>query len=196
MLESDGCADGRLNLSTKTMLLTPNNVKSELSYAYLHAVAAHAGCTVAIADRHTDGAGIDAIIRAKERFSEESVLTHFTIEVQLKATSRLLEIDNRGRYPFSLEIPHYDKLRDENTQAQLILVVLLMPENREEWLSHSEESLTAKRCAYWVSLRGAPESQNTTSQTIYLPQSNRFSPESLRALMTEVSRGRKLNYEL
>lgn len=36
------------------------NIESELSYAYLHAVAAKAGMSCKQGDRHDDGAGVDA----------------------------------------------------------------------------------------------------------------------------------------
>jgi len=62
------------------------------------------------------------------------------------------------------------------------------------WLSHSEEALISRRCAYWVSLRGAPESQNKTHQTVYLPKSNVLSVESLLALLTRFSRREVIDY--
>ncbi len=94
------------------MLLTENNIKAELSYAYLHAVASRAGCEAVVAGRHSDGAGVDATIRARERFAPDSIFTDFTIDVQLKATSEEPLQDELGRYPFSLRLDHYDKLRD------------------------------------------------------------------------------------
>lgn len=182
--------------ATTLMLLNENNIKAELSYAYLHAVAARAACSASEGDRHSDGAGVDAIIRAKERFAADSILTHFTIEVQLKATSEEPPIDDRGRYSFSLLLDHYNKLRDTETQAQLILVVLFLPPDPELWLNHADDCLISRRCAYWVSLRGAPESRNKTRQTILVPRRNHFSSEGLRSVMARVSRGEKINYEL
>lgn len=40
--------------------LTPENIESELSYAYLHAVAARAGVGCKVSNRHDDNAGVDA----------------------------------------------------------------------------------------------------------------------------------------
>lgn len=178
------------------MLLTENNIKAELSYAYLHAVASRAGLGCEVAGRHTDGDGVDAIVRARERFSGQSVLTRFTVEIQLKATSTEPAIDARDRYPFSLAIDHYDKLRDVEAGAQQILVVLFLPGDPTRWLAHSPEGLIARRCAYWVSLRGAPESGNTTSQTVYVPRSNVFSVEGLRSVFAGRSLGGWIDYEL
>ena len=44
-------------------LMTPlssQNIESELSYAYLHAVASHAGASCSVGSRHEDNTGVDA----------------------------------------------------------------------------------------------------------------------------------------
>jgi hypothetical protein len=180
----------------QAMLLTENNIKAELSYAYLHAVAARAGLGCEVAGRHTDGDGVDAVVRARERFSERSVLTRFTVEVQLKATSTEPSLDARGRYPFSLDVSHFDKLRDVEAGQQQILVVLYLPKDESQWLVHTPEALIARRCAYWVSLRGAPPSGNATSQTVYVPHANIFSVEGLRSVFARRSLGGWIDHEL
>lgn len=178
------------------MILTTNNIKAELSYAYLHAVAARGGLECTVAGRHSDGAGVDAVLRAKERFLPDSLYTDFTVEVQLKATSVEPSIDARERYSFSLELDHYDKLRNTEIGAQRLLVVLFLPEDEEQWLRHSAESLVSRRCAYWVSLWGGPASTNETRQTVYVPRSNSFSVESLRLVMARASLNERIPYEL
>jgi hypothetical protein len=177
------------------MLLTDNHIKAELSYAYLHAVASRSGCEAVVSGRHSDMAGIDAIIRTKQRFAPDSVFTQFTIDVQLKATSQESPADARGRYSFPLRVDHYDKLRDAETLAQQILVVLFLPSDPELWLVHSTDGLMSRRCAYWISLRGAPESGNVTSRTILIPSSNTFSVAGLRSILMRVSRGEMISYE-
>ena len=136
------------------------------------------------------------MVRAKERFQTESIYTDFTVEVQLKATSSEAVLDERDRYSFPLTVDHFDKLRDTGIHAQRLLVVLFLPEDDSRWLWHSEDSLVARRCAYWVSLWNAPASGNTTSQTVYIPRANRFSAESLRSVMAKASFGEKIPYEV
>ncbi|MGH7222956.1 MAG: DUF4365 domain-containing protein, partial [Gemmataceae bacterium] len=82
------------------MLLSPNNIEAELSYAYLHAVASRAGFACEEGNRHEDGIGVDAKLRIKERFSPESILTNFTVDVQLKATTQE-PADQKGKYSYS-----------------------------------------------------------------------------------------------
>lgn len=175
------------------MLLSENDIEAELSYAYLHAVAARAGFGCHATDRHTDNAGVDAILRVKERLEPDSVLTDFTVEVQLKAT-RQPPVLRQERYSFVLRVPHYDKLRLTTTAAPRLLVVLFLPEDPARWLEHSEEQLIARRCAYWISLRSAPTIEQATT-TVYLPRANVVSPGGLRRLMTRFSLQEELDYE-
>lgn len=169
------------------MLLTENNIKAELSYAYLHAVASRAGFGCEIAGRMSDGAGVDALIRFRERLAADAVFTESVIEVQLKATSEPPILQN-GRYSFPLKRDHYEKLRASDIGLRRFLVVLFLPADEADWLGHSAEQLLLKKCAYWCSLRGAASTMNETKRTVYLPQVNVFSVPGLRGLMTRVAR--------
>lgn len=44
--------------------LSNNDIENELSYAYLHAVAARSGIGCSLATRHEDNRGIDARLNA------------------------------------------------------------------------------------------------------------------------------------
>jgi Domain of unknown function (DUF4365) len=71
----------------------------------------------------------------------------------------------------------------------LLLIIILVPEKVENWLQQSETELFLKRCAYWVSLRGQPESANQTTVTVYIPRTNIFSVDALRTLMQQIATG-------
>jgi len=176
------------------MLLSENNIKAELSYAYLHAVAARAGFACQEGNRHEDGIGVDAKLRIKERFGEDSTLTNFTVDIQLKATADQ-PTEANGKYAYSLRLKNYNDLRSVECQAPQLLVVLLLPTNSAHWLVHSTERLVCQRCAYWVSLRSAPQSTNDTAQTVYIPTDNALSVEKLRDLMARFSRREVMQYE-
>jgi hypothetical protein len=165
------------------VLLSLNEIEAELSYAYLHAIASRSGFACEVAGRQSDRAGIDARLHVRERLAENAVFTDFPIEIQLKATSREPVIQ-RGHYSYWLKSDHYDKLRDPGVWNLRLLVVLFLPEDQSQWLSHDEEGLLTRRCAYWVSLKGAGPSDNETGQTVYLPKANCFSQDGLRALAT------------
>ncbi len=161
--------------STGMSALTENNIESELSYAYLHAIASKAGMECTFTGRHSDGAGVDARVHALGRFG--GPITDITIEIQLKATRQTLtEAD--GKLAFPLKLKNYNDLRD-TTQAQRILAVLLLPADPQAWLSQTPAELALKQCAYWTSLRGAPPSPNETNQTVYLPKARVLSVAAL-----------------
>lgn len=176
------------------MLLSENNIQAELSYAYLHAVAARAGFGCQAGDRHEHGIGVDAKLRIRERFGPQSILTNFTVDVQLKATSEeATEID--GKYRYSLRLKNYNELRSVECQAPQLLVVLWLPADSGKWLVHSAERLVCQRCAYWVSLRAAPPSANEKAQTVSIPRDNLLSVTKLRELMERFSRREVIDYE-
>jgi hypothetical protein len=109
------------------------------------------------------------------------------IDFQLKATIRLARSSDTFHYP--LKLKNYDDLRID-TQTPRLLVVLDLPREREQWLAVSVNELIIRRAAYWVSLRGAPESKNTTSVTVSIPMANIFDVAALTALMEQSRRGR------
>lgn len=176
-------------------MLTQQNIESELSYAYLHAVASSAGFACDYTTRHMDSAAVDAVVHEDGRFlSPDSLLTSFDAHFQLKATFQQLT-SQEGRWSYSLPVHQYNKLREVRVGIQRFLVVLQLPQNAAEWLNHSEDCLIAKRCAYWVSLRDAPPTENTTTQTVYVPQAQLLSPAGLTGLMTRISKREVVRYE-
>ncbi len=175
-------------------MLTEQNIEAELSYAYLHAIATRCGFSYAVTNRHLDDAGVDAQIDEDGRqLAANSEHTSFALHIQLKAT-RVPPIEQQGRYSFSLLIGQYNKLRQTRLASARILAVLYLPPNLDDWLRHSEDALIAKRCAYWVSLRGAQASTNDTAQTVYIPRNQPLSPAALTEIMTRCSRDEEILY--
>ncbi|OZB55354.1 MAG: hypothetical protein B7X35_09125 [Halothiobacillus sp. 14-56-357] len=167
--------------------LSTQNIESELSYAYLHAVAAHASVACKVSGRHDDNAGVDAELTAWGPFPSGGYRQEVDVKVQLKATVQSpILVDDSISYSLS-GIGRYNDLRAETVSTPRILVVLFLPANSADWLTHSDEALSLRKCAYWVSLRGAPGSENKTAQTVYLPRSQQFDPSGLRDLMDQIS---------
>jgi hypothetical protein len=175
------------------VLLTENDVKAELSYAYLHAVTTRSGVGCEVSGRLSDGAGVDAVLRVRERLAPPPSLVEFTVDVQLKATSgEPTSKDNR--YSFWLIKKHYDKLRMTEIRDPRILIVLFLPPDPTLWLEHTVDALLVRRCAWWVSLFDAPQTDNQTGQTVYLPQQNVFCVPGLRALLARLATGEMIRY--
>ncbi|MBK8531093.1 MAG: DUF4365 domain-containing protein [Flavobacteriales bacterium] len=175
--------------------LTKPNIESELSYAYLHAVASQAGMACSPAGRHEDNNGIDAHVTAWEPFTNGGYLTEVNLNIQLKATY-VAPTETATHFSFSLRgIQRYDDLRTPTVNFPRFLVVLYLPPTDTDWLVHSVDELILKRCAYWVSLRNAPAVVGQTSTTVYLPKAQVFSPDQLRNLAAELSHpGKHFDY--
>jgi hypothetical protein len=173
-------------------MLTDQNIESELSYACLHAIASRGGIICEYTGRHTDEAGVDATLRVKGKLANDSILTQFLIDVQLKAT-RKEPAEHDGKYSYSLKVKNYNELRSINTGAPQVLVVLFLPPDANTWLTHAEDCLVTRRCAYWLSLRGAAETTQD-SKTVYIPKANQLSVDALQKLMTRFSRREVIDY--
>jgi len=168
--------------------LSPPNIESELSYAYLHAVASKAGMACRQAGRHEDNNGIDAGVTAWAPFDNGGYLTEVDFKVQLKATIEV-PIDNGTHLFYFLRgVSRYDDLRANTVDVARILLVLFLPPDAANWLEQTEDELAMRRCGYWVSLRGAAATNNGTGATVYLPKTQIFSPIGLRQLASRLSR--------
>lgn len=82
---------------------------------------------------------------------------------------------------------NYEELR-QRSQTPRLLIVLVLPKEREEWLVFSPEELIARRCCYWHSLADAPEVPNQSSRQVRISKKQVFSPEQLRTLLIRASR--------
>jgi hypothetical protein len=142
-------------------LLLDEQRKEELSRSYLNAVCAYKG--IAVEHDIHDEDSVDATLKAEvARDNGESF--DATINVQLKATSQLLFEDEMG-FSFELPIKNFRDLRKPST-VQKILCVLRMPNDEEDWLTHSVDELILRNCMYWCDLTKLPDTDNTTSVTI------------------------------
>ena len=158
--------------------MTPEQRMEQFSFAYVRAVAAHAGCAVAD-NLYPDISSRDGSISADWGRRPQ-------IDFQAKATSRDVLRDGAVRFP--LPINNYNDLRRRD-KVPHILIVLLMPEDEADWLNQTSEELTMRRCAYWMSLEGMSERPNVSTVTVRVPVSQTFDSEQLRDMMNRVDRG-------
>lgn len=159
-------------------LLTDELRKEALSRAYVHAVASRAGYVVQTPEYDTDG--VDLEIRAGGAMRP-------AVDLQLKATVNL-PAARSGYRRFPLKVNNYRRLR-ATCQTPCVLVVLDLPPEDGDWLEISFDALVLRRCAYWVSLRGCPETSNTSSVTVRIPMANRFDVQALTAIMARIRHG-------
>lgn len=154
--------------------------KELFSLAYISAVAARAGYQVVRPQLDFDS--VDGIFMGDEGRRPR-------IEFQAKATSR--DVLRHDHIAFPLSRKNYDDLRATVVVPRLLILVVL-PENAEEWLSHSDECLVLRRCGYWKSLAGAQDTDNQEQITVQIPRAQVLDPQQLAGLMDRMQKDEPL----
>lgn len=158
-------------------ILTDNDRKAELSFAYIAALAAHAGYTCQRGPQ-PDVASVDATIR-----SGDAAGTQF--DVQLEATSTPSHGTDGLR--FRLSRKNYNDLVVADRMTPLLLIVLELPPADADWLECTVEHLMMRRCGWWASSSGrAPTDGEMT--TIVIPEHQRIGASGMAPLMA-IARG-------
>ena len=155
--------------------------KEQFSHAYVRAVASVAGFSISRPEVDYDS--VDLTLSGT---TVDGIPSRPRIDLQLKCTSEAIVRDDRVIYP--LKRKNYDELTLTNILAPRLLVVVLIPKSEAERLRQTEDELVMRRCGYWVSLWGNPETTNQTKVTISLPRSNVFDVAGLRGLMGRAAR--------
>jgi hypothetical protein len=152
-----------------------NTQKEQFSVAFVHAVASVAGVKVIRAE--VDDDSIDVGLERTGGCAPK-------LDLQLKCTAE--PIPNAGDISFALKMKNYEDLR-RPTMAPRWLVVMFVPTVIPQWLEipGPPNDMILRRCAWWKSLAGAPNIENTTNVTVHLPRQNLFTPEAIVARMDE-----------
>jgi hypothetical protein len=156
--------------------------KEQFSRAYVQAVAACAG--FAWSTPSVDDDSVDMVLH---QTGGAGTIRSPRVELQLKCTAAQTPVDDT--FSYSIKLKNYDDLRDTNLLVPRILVVVLVPDDPDQWIGHSEAELALRRCGYWVSLRGLPPSENETGQGVRIPRAQKFTVESLQAIMQRIGQG-------
>lgn len=156
--------------------MASNFIQEQLSWAYVRAVVYRAGWRLSLPE--VDDHGIDGTLEAPVRGMSK-------VDFQLKATT-VYETQN-DRIAYDLRVENYNQLVAED-DAPRVLILLLMPDDPHQWLSHSVDQLCLRKCAYWVSLMGLPRSTNASTHRVHVPLTNLFHPDDLQGMFDQVYR--------
>ncbi|WP_347566224.1 DUF4365 domain-containing protein [Scytonema sp. UIC 10036] len=149
--------------------------------AYIRAITAVAGYSLYRPEVDNDSIDLGIVSRG----GTGKILSP-RLELQLKCTARDILDDNSIKY--TLNLKNYNDLKI-NALVPRILVVVLVPEKITDWLKQTEDELCLKHCAYWISLREMPDTENTTNVTIEIPRSNQLISDALQAIIQRISFG-------
>ena len=159
----------------------PNSaVKERVSVAYVSALAALARLSTYRPEPDFDS--VDMGIQSRGNFRG-------TFEIQLKATTRLGAPDATGLYHFGISKKNHDDLIQTMIQIPRILVVLDLPETQSEWGEVTVDGLILRKRAYWVNLKGEPESDNVRKVTVKIPDNNIFDLHAIGRLIKKARFG-------
>ena len=168
-------------------MLIQSHRQEALSRAYIHAIAGSCGLSCSFRDFDY---GIDLSVHEIEHRDTRYFETGFRIDIQAKSCTAPLAAD--GPIVYDLEVRSYDILRAPPAFLPKILVLLTLPGDESAWTTHDENGLTLRKCAYWMSLRGMPETPNVNTVRLRIPRTNVFSAPALRELINKVRAGEPL----
>jgi Domain of unknown function (DUF4365) len=166
-------------------LITKQHRQEDLCIAYVQAVVSGAGMILDLVRRDYGIDGwISRIVNKNGRLVPSSGLP---LRVQLKSSAHA-SFDN-DHLKYALNERNYDILSDKKATLPSVLVLLLLPTHEEEWIEQDDERLILRKCAFWQSLRGLPETKNDSRVTISIPRKNLWNAENLLGIMNRIEQG-------
>ncbi|CAM5719494.1 hypothetical protein SVIOM342S_07331 [Streptomyces violaceorubidus] len=151
-----------------------------LQVGHLHAVAAAAGCS--LSQPFPDN-GIDWHV--SHSAPGHTVDDEVTIKVQLKATYQTAPSPPGRFFSFTLDNDHLAKLARTPVSVHKILVVMIVPRSRDQWLRAGHDRLDLRHCCYWTNLAGHPVTGRRRT-TVRIPTARIFDDRALCEIMTRV----------
>lgn len=156
--------------------------KEEFSKAAVHAIASKAGYQISRSE-------VDVISKdfTIESVGADKTDSHPKIDVQLKCSTPKIVFRNELRFP--LKLKNYNDLRSSHRSTPQILIVMIVPEQIDDWMEISTDEILIRHCCYWKSLRGLEATTNRRSVTITIPTDQIFTPTALSEMMIRVHLG-------
>ena len=165
-------------------VLTRNHRQEVLSRAYVQAIAGRCGLACSLRDFDY---GIDLTLHDIRRRGHRYMESGFNLDIQAKSTTTRSLTNTDVVY--DLDVKAYDDLRDPQVGCPRILVLLVLPEDENQWTEQTEDHLLVRHAAYWLSLNGRGPTANQKTVRMTLPRINLFSVQALETLMGKIRRG-------
>lgn len=170
--------------------MTEEHIKEAISLRYIELIAAFNGFKTSSTypDYGTD-LDIKEIDFRLENDRKRYYETGRELKFQLKATTESSVIEEENLIKYDLNASTYnDLILRKYSKNPLILILFVLPIDKENWLNISEVELIAKKCAYWF----LPESNeiftsNTGKKRIVISKNNLISNNTLNNLFESYS---------
>jgi hypothetical protein len=161
------------------MPLPREHLLDELATAYVQAVAAVAGATIAVSRRDygVDGTLKHIVRSGGDRFVESG----FPVDFQLKGTTTATR--NGSNIIYDLKVRNYDLIVERGLlAAPYYLFLVCFPADADRWIVQAKEELILSASAYWWT-GGGQRSGNSSTIRISIPEAQRLSAKSLEDIL-------------
>lgn len=161
-----------------------SNQMEDIHISYISALCASAGMSYDT-QRHDDDS-TDGIIKKRIKLPNASV--DASLRIQLKSThSHSLYKEQDEAIKYTLKVKNYNDLCRKAT-TPIILGLLILPDNEEQWVQCNLEELLIKGRMYWADFSRSPESENANSVTVNIPKTNIVNKEFLLEALSKIAK--------
>lgn len=157
----------------------------DLHIAFLSAICSKVGIRF---DKIThDETSVDGHLRKKYTYNNGQQVD-VSIEVQLKSTfSQNQYNENEDSITYRLKAKNYnDMCTKRNTP--IFLGLLILPEDKDEWINCGNEELLLKGRMYLKSFADCEKTHNSSSVSVQISKRNLLTPHYLNSVMKSIGR--------
>lgn len=163
-------------------------VEEYLSLSYMRALCAATGALYE--EFKEDGDSKDLLLR--KRIYKGTKGFWSSLYIQMKSTySNSLYSETEESIKYALKIKNYNDLIEQNGDYS-VLALLILPQDKEQWVTLTPENLILRRCVYWVNLQGKERSSNLEKVTVTIPKKNILNVDTLNLLFEKIAEGDEL----
>jgi len=170
--------------------MTIEQIKEQLSNRYIGVLAANKGYLI---EKGETDPGVDYTLKKPYTYTLPNGSTRRTtdgkyIDIQLKATTENQIVDEPDNIKYDLEVKNYNDMihRGPNPNTPLILILFVLPNDRDHWVDIDITELRLRRRAYWYQPpAGAGETNNLNTIRIIIPKTNILGIDCFDTLHTQ-----------
>lgn len=157
--------------------MTLEQIKEQLSNRFVGILATNKGFAI---DKGEIDLGIDFTLKKSYQYVSGNGQNRWNfdsryIDLQLKATTDNSIVDNVNSIKYDLEAKSYNDLveRQSNGTAPLILILVVLPNDQNQWVNIDTTELRLRKHAYWFAPPiGATQTSNGSTIRIEIPKIN------------------------
>ena len=129
-------------------MMTEEHIKEAISLRYMELIAAYNGYDVS---NSKNDYGRDLQIDEVDSFEDGRKLsTNRSLYFQVKSTTEKSIFENEKSIKYDIKVTNYnDLIKLKDTANPLILLLFVLPEDKNSWIELSKDELITRKCAYW-----------------------------------------------